>query len=230
MIANVKAWLPDEAKCLVWYGYGAPDSTYIVPLWPTMKKLPELYVTGNRYEEFRRDSGWWTNSYVQQVARINYQSAIKDLHDFRNPKLATQYKVTEEIQNTAANLIRAGKKAEAIRPADQLRLRQRADLARRVARLRRPAPRHLHVGQQEDEAHAADEVVERHRRAGPPETAGKEIGEACILCGTAATPCRFFIACANGVETYGRLGAKGALRNNSCRIPPRRGHRGGRPA
>jgi len=114
MIANVKAWLPDEAKCLVWYGYGAPDSTYIVPLWPTMKKLPELYVTGNRYEEFRRDSGWWTNSYVQQVARINYQSAIKDLHDFRNPKLASQYKVTEEIQNTAAALIKAGKKAEAI--------------------------------------------------------------------------------------------------------------------
>ncbi|MCE1195731.1 peptidase C69, partial [bacterium] len=80
----------------------------------TMKKLPELYVTGNRYEEFRRDSGWWTNSYVQQVARINYQSAIKDLHDFRNPKLASQYKVTEEIQNTAAALIKAGKKAEAI--------------------------------------------------------------------------------------------------------------------
>lgn len=114
MIANVKAWLPDEAKCLVWYGYGAPDTTYITPLWPTMTKLPSLYTTGNRYEEFRRDSGWWTNSYVQQIARINYQSAVQDIHAFRQPRMDAQYKIVDEIQNTAANLINQGKKAEAI--------------------------------------------------------------------------------------------------------------------
>lgn len=113
MIANVKAWLPDEAKCLVWYGYGAPDSTYIVPLWPTMKKLPELYTTGNRYEEFRRDSGWWTNSYVQQIARINYQSAIKEIHDFRQPLMNAQYVTTSQMQDFAASLIKAGKTDEA---------------------------------------------------------------------------------------------------------------------
>jgi dipeptidase len=114
MIANVKAWLPDEAKCLVWYGYGAPDTTYITPLWPTMTKLPSLYTTGNRYEEFRRDSGWWTNSYVQQIARINYQSAVQDIHAFRQPRMDAQYKIVDEIQNTAANLINQGKRAEAI--------------------------------------------------------------------------------------------------------------------
>lgn len=115
MIANVKAWLPDEAKCLVWYGYGAPDSTYIVPLWPTMTKLPELYITGNRYKEFRRDSGWWTNSYVQQVARINYQSAIKEIHAFRQPRMDAQYKLVEELQNAAANLVKSGNKDAAVR-------------------------------------------------------------------------------------------------------------------
>jgi len=114
MIANIKSWLPDEAKCLVWYGYGAADTTYITPLWPTMKELPALYRTGSRFQEFRRDSGWWTNSYVQQIARINYQSAAADIHNFRNPRLATLYTVTDSIQKTAADLINNGKEKEAI--------------------------------------------------------------------------------------------------------------------
>lgn len=114
MIANVKEWLPDEAKCLVWYGYGAPDSSYLTPLWPTMKELPGFYRTGNRYEEFRRDSGWWISSYVQQIARINYRSAIQDIHDFRNPRMADIYAQTEEIQTVAARLIRQGKTDTAI--------------------------------------------------------------------------------------------------------------------
>lgn len=115
MIANVKEWLPDEAKCLVWYGYGAPDSTYITPLWPSMTELPEFYQIGSRYEEFRRDSGWWVNSYVQQVARINYQSAIQDIYAFRDPIMADVYATTEEIQAVASRLILEGNKDAAIR-------------------------------------------------------------------------------------------------------------------
>lgn len=114
MIANVKAWLPDEAKCLVWYGYGAADTSYLTPLWPSMKELPALYRTGSRYKEFNRDSGWWTNSYVQQTARSNYQSAVKEIHDFRNPRMAAIYEITDEIQNTAANLIKKGKVSEGV--------------------------------------------------------------------------------------------------------------------
>jgi len=114
MIANIKNWLPDEAKCLVWYGYGAADTTYITPLFPSMTELPELYRIGNRYQEFNRDSGWWTNSYVQQVARINYRSASKDIHDFRQPRMNAVYDATNEIQTVAARLIRQGKKDSAV--------------------------------------------------------------------------------------------------------------------
>lgn len=114
MIANVKEWLPDEVKCLVWYGYGAPDSSYLTPLWPSMKELPEFYRTGNRYETFSRDSGWWISSYVQQMARINYQSAIQDIHSFRNPIMEDIYDQTNEIQTVAARLIRQGKTDTAI--------------------------------------------------------------------------------------------------------------------
>lgn len=113
-IANVKAWLPNEAKCLVWFGYGAADSSYIVPLWPTMTKLPKLYSTGTRYGTFDRNSGWWVNSYVQQTAATNYMSAIVDIHEARDGRLAEQYVVVEQIQNMVAELIKAGKQDEAI--------------------------------------------------------------------------------------------------------------------
>lgn len=113
MIANVKSWLPDPVKCLVWYGYGAADSTYLTPLWPSMNSLPELYTTGNRYEAFDRNSGWWTNSYVQQIARINYKSAIEDIRAFRDPIMEEQYDVVDSIQTVAARLVRQGKEEEA---------------------------------------------------------------------------------------------------------------------
>ncbi len=107
-IANVKSWLPDEVKCLVWFGYGAPDSSYITPVWASMTELPEFYRTGSRFEEFRTDSGWWVNSFVQQTATSNYEEAIVTIHEAREDKMNQQYDVVMELQNTAAWLMRYG--------------------------------------------------------------------------------------------------------------------------
>lgn len=103
-IAQVKDWLPDPIKGVSWFGYGAPDSTYIVPLWPAMDKLPEFYSTGSRYKDFRRDSGWWINTYVQQMAELRYTEAIEDIYNYRDPKLAALYDQTAAIQERAAEL------------------------------------------------------------------------------------------------------------------------------
>ena len=112
-IANIKADVPGVAKPLVWFGYGAPDSTYLTPLWPTMTRLPDFYSVGSRYGDFDRNSGWWTNSYVQQIASINYRSAIEEIHAAREEKMNQQYEIVPQIQATAAALIEAGKEDEA---------------------------------------------------------------------------------------------------------------------
>ena len=90
-ICNVRADLPDEAKCLVWHGYGAADSSFIVPLWASMTELPALYSTGTRYDDFNRESGWWISAYVQQTASQNYRSAIKEIYAARDDRMAEQY-------------------------------------------------------------------------------------------------------------------------------------------
>lgn len=113
-IANVKGYLPKEVKSLLWHGYGASDSTYIVPLWASMTRLPDIYTKGNRFGKFDRESAWWVASYVQQTATSNYQSAIKEIHAARDGRMATQYIAAEQIQKTAAALIEAGNKDAAI--------------------------------------------------------------------------------------------------------------------
>ena len=80
-----------------------------------MEKLPEFYYTGSRYETFRRDSGWWTNSYVQQICEINYQYGIKLLHANRQEKMDLQYAVVDNLQEVAAQLIEAGNEEAALK-------------------------------------------------------------------------------------------------------------------
>jgi dipeptidase len=113
-IGQVNPNMPKQLRGISWFGYGAPDTTYITPLWPIMTKLPKFYEVGSRYEDFRRDSGWWVNSYVQEMTTLRYREAIKELYEFRDPKLAYQYAETAQVQKDAARLWNAGKKSQAI--------------------------------------------------------------------------------------------------------------------
>ena len=114
MIANINASLPKEVRSLVWHGFGAADSSFIVPLWASMTRLPELYSIGSRYEKFDRNSGWWIASYVQQTASQNYDSAIETIHAARDPKLAEQYETVASVQKAAAALVEAGNSEAAV--------------------------------------------------------------------------------------------------------------------
>lgn len=114
-IAQVKEWLPREFRGISWYGYGSVGHSYITPLFPAMEKLPDFYSVGSRYEKFRRDSGWWVNTYVQEMVGLRYNAAIKDLRAFRDPKMVSVYTQLAQLQEYAAKVYREGKPAEAIK-------------------------------------------------------------------------------------------------------------------
>ena len=113
-IATVNANLPKEVRPLVYIGWGAPDSSYMIPLWATMTKLPSQLCTGSRYGKFDRDSSWWVSAYVQQTATQNYDSAIEEIYAARDPKMAEQYKTVADMQAAAAALVEAGNSEAAI--------------------------------------------------------------------------------------------------------------------
>lgn len=113
-IASIDANLPKEVRPLVYIGWGAPDSSYMVPLWATMTELPAELCTGSRYGKFDRDSSWWVSSYVQQTATQNYDSAIEEIYAARDPRMAEQYETVKSMQAAAAALVEAGNTDAAI--------------------------------------------------------------------------------------------------------------------
>ena len=107
-IANVRADLPEEARCLVWVGWGAPSVTYITPVFASANYFPEHFGRGVR-TEYDPESGWWNEAVVQQLTTINYASAIQDVKAVRDPKQESLYKQTAAAQELAASLIEVGR-------------------------------------------------------------------------------------------------------------------------
>ena len=113
-IANVKSWLPEEARCLVWVGWGAPSVNYITPVFASQTSFPSQFGQGLRAEPYNQDSAWWVSVGVQQTARINYESAIEDVRAVRDPKLESVYEQTAVIQEVAGEMIENGQRDEAV--------------------------------------------------------------------------------------------------------------------
>ncbi len=113
-IANINSKYPKEVRPLVYIGWGAADSSYMVPLFASMTELPSQLCTGSRYGKFDRDSSWWVSQYVQQTATQNYERAIQEIYAARDPKMAEQYETVASMQNAAAALVAAGDSKGAI--------------------------------------------------------------------------------------------------------------------
>jgi len=101
-IGQVNASLPEPLRGTSWFGYGAPATSYLTPLWAIMNELPASLGRGDRYGNFDRESGFWTNIYVQQMAELHYNEAIKHVRAAREPRLQMLYEVTPKILEMAA--------------------------------------------------------------------------------------------------------------------------------
>ena len=111
--SNVKAWLPEEARCLVYFGFGAPSTTYLTPVFASQRHLVDSFGRGRR-AEYDPESGWWNEAFLQQVATINYADAIQQIKAVRDPLMNDQYEMTFAVQNQAAKMIKNGMREEAI--------------------------------------------------------------------------------------------------------------------
>jgi dipeptidase len=103
-IGQVNASLPEPLRGTSWFGYGAPDTSYLTPLWPAMTEIPAFLGRGDRYGIFDRESGWWTNIYVQQMAELHYSEAIKHVRAAREPRQTMLYQMTPQVLQQAAKM------------------------------------------------------------------------------------------------------------------------------
>lgn len=110
-IGQVNASLPEPLRGTSWFGYGAPDTSYLTPLWAIMDEIPAFLSRGDRYGGFDRESGFWTNIYVQQMAELHYNEAIKHVRAAREPRLNMLYAVTPKVLELAAEVYAKDPKA-----------------------------------------------------------------------------------------------------------------------
>jgi dipeptidase len=101
-IGQVNASLPEPLRGTSWFGYGAPDTSYLTPIWAAMTELPAFLGRGERYGIFDRESGFWTNIYVQQMAELHYNEAIKIVRAAREPRQQMLYAVTPKVLEVVA--------------------------------------------------------------------------------------------------------------------------------
>jgi len=101
-IGQVHASLPEPMRGTSWFGYGAPATSYLTPLWPAMRELPAALGRGDRYGIFDRESAFWTNIYVQQMSELHFNEAIKHVRAAREPRLEMLYALTPQVLKTAA--------------------------------------------------------------------------------------------------------------------------------
>ena len=141
-IGQVNAALPEPLRGTSWFGYGAPDTSYLTPLWAAMTELPAFLGRGDRYGAFDRESGWWTNIYVQQMAELHYNEAIKHVRAAREPRLQMLYEVTPKLLADGREDLREGPEG-GHQHAHAVRERQRGGVAARLAGARRHAARQV---------------------------------------------------------------------------------------
>ena len=110
-IGQVNASLPEALRGTSWFAYGAPATSYLTPIWPIMNEIPAHLGRGDRYGAFDRESGFWVNIYVQQMAELHFNEAIKHVRAAREPRLTALYTLTPKVLETAAQLYAKDPKA-----------------------------------------------------------------------------------------------------------------------
>ncbi len=112
-ISSINAKYPAEVRCLAYFGWGSPDSTYLTPIFGSQTSLPSFFETGTR-AQYDPNSGFWASAEVQIMASQNYMNAIEDIRALRNPIMTEQFKTTAAIQDMASSMVKSGNSAGAI--------------------------------------------------------------------------------------------------------------------
>jgi dipeptidase len=84
MIAQLRSWLPDAVGGLYWFYCDNPKVGPYVPVYAGATDVSPLYKTYD-FREFSEDSARWTYDFVEKLALLRWQPALKDIQAARGP-------------------------------------------------------------------------------------------------------------------------------------------------
>lgn len=110
-VTQSRAWLPDAAGGILWFGYGNPAMAAYVPLYAGITALPEEYRTDGRTTGFSRRAAWWAFNRVATLAAHRWGDMRKDVAAVRDPMQEKLLASQKEIDEEAAKLLKENPEA-----------------------------------------------------------------------------------------------------------------------
>jgi dipeptidase len=100
MIAQLRSWLPNEIGGIYWVYLDNPYISPYVPIYAGNLSTADCYQTYNpgKYEQ---TSARWAIDFVDNLAKLKFQAAVKDIWAARNPFEEEIFSRQEEIEKEA---------------------------------------------------------------------------------------------------------------------------------
>jgi len=102
-VAQVRDWLPEPVKGVLWHGAGPGVPTLHVPIYSGVTELPDEWTyTPKTY--YDRDSAWWAFILVDGLSLIKWQDVIEDIRAVRDPAEVAFFARQDEVESVAVEL------------------------------------------------------------------------------------------------------------------------------
>jgi dipeptidase len=103
MIAQMRAWLPDDIGGICWFGVDDTYFTVYVPIFVQNKSVPEAFTKGD-INQFSWDSMWWVFNFVSNFANIKYSYMITDIRKVQQELESRMIMEQDSLVSIAINL------------------------------------------------------------------------------------------------------------------------------
>ena len=104
-VSQSRGHIPDEIGGVYWYGLDNPYTNFFIPLYTSVSRLPESYITGT-LQRFTRDSAWWAFNFVANYANLRWSHMIKDIQKVQKEIEDLEFDLQPAIETAALTLIK----------------------------------------------------------------------------------------------------------------------------
>ena len=103
MVAQLRSWMPAAVGGVYWFYVDNPYVSTYVPVYAGVRDISELYATYDA-RQFSEGSARWSVDLVDNLMRLRWQDAVRDLHAARDPIEAEFFATQADIDRQALDL------------------------------------------------------------------------------------------------------------------------------
>lgn len=113
-LIQCRNWLPDEVGGVAWMAMDNVATSIYIPIYASVRDLPESYKTDGRKTGFTSKSAWWAFNRLGTLTAQRWGDMRKEVDAVWGPWQQQLFDNQPAIETEALNLLKAGKRDQAI--------------------------------------------------------------------------------------------------------------------